>query len=206
MILCTSDHWMPFPLRFYLFSYFSTFKNYDWHFYFILKKEKRKKLLTSTWRQHFKDCETKENIANRPRIKNQGRRMSVISMTCPQTTLCYSSKPPHRFLTDFENSQFPRTSIPASALKLSPYSQRLLGNRYWVSRRNRFHANSADSDADTNELETQLSRENGAVSSNGGNPSTSFLSVLCPLLKLFSVSLSYPLLSRFFFPVVIYVF
>ncbi|BBH05225.1 Thioredoxin family protein [Prunus dulcis] len=102
------------------------------------------------------------------------------------TTLCYSSKPPHSFLTDFENSVFPRTSIPAFALKLSPYSQRLLRNGNWVSCRNRFHANSADSDADTNELETQLSRENGAVSSNGGNPSTSFLSVLCPLLKLFS--------------------
>ncbi|XP_008219087.1 PREDICTED: uncharacterized protein LOC103319337 [Prunus mume] len=112
--------------------------------------------------------------------------MSVISLTCSQTTLCYSSKPPHSFLTDFENSVFPRTSIPAFALKLSAYSQRLLRNGNLVSRRNRFHANSADSDADTNELETQLSRENGAVSSNGGNPSTSFLSVLCPLLKLFS--------------------
>ncbi|KAL6297271.1 hypothetical protein ACE6H2_005413 [Prunus campanulata] len=112
--------------------------------------------------------------------------MSVISLTCSQTTLCYCSKPPHSFLADFENSLFPRTSIPAFALKLSAYSQRLLRNGNLVSRRNRFHANSADSDADTNELETQLSRENGAVSSNGGNPSTSFLSVLCPLLKLFS--------------------
>lgn len=178
-----------------LFFYFSTFKLYDCYFY----KKEEKKIPTSTWRQYFKDCETKKNIANHPRIKNQGPRMSVISLTCSQTTLCYSSKPPHSFLTDFENSLFPRTSIPAFALKLSAYSQRLLRNGNLVSRRNRFHASSADSDADTTELETQLSRENGAVSSNGGNPSTSFLSVLCPLLKLFSVSLSYPFLSLFFF-------
>lgn len=178
-----------------LFFYFSTFKLYDCYFY----KKEEKKIPTSTWRQYFKDCETKKNIANHPRIKNQGPRMSVISLTCSRTTLCYSSKPPHCFLTDFENSLFPRTSIPAFALKLSAYSQRLLRNGNLVSRRNRFHASSADSDADTTQLETQLSRENGAVSSNGGNPSTSFLSVLCPLLKLFSVSLSYPFLSLFFF-------
>ncbi|KAK9270668.1 hypothetical protein L1049_026250 [Liquidambar formosana] len=50
----------------------------------------------------------------------------------------------------------------------------------------RFHAKSADQERDTSELPAQISEENVPVSTNGRSPSTSFLSVLCPLLKLIS--------------------
>lgn len=100
--------------------------------------------------------------------------MSLISLTCSQTLVLYSSDPPHTALTNPLNSSLPSTSIPASTLKLSPHSRTLLRNgNPVISRRNRFqfHANSGDSDADTNE-----------------STSTSLLSFLCHLLKLFSVS------------------
>ncbi|XP_038885044.1 uncharacterized protein LOC120075582 isoform X2 [Benincasa hispida] len=54
------------------------------------------------------------------------------------------------------------------------------------SRRRRFHANSVRLGAETEEPLTQHSPETNAVSSNGSNLSTSFLSFLCPLLKLFA--------------------
>nr|XP_048331362.1 uncharacterized protein LOC107421442 [Ziziphus jujuba var. spinosa] len=75
-----------------------------------------------------------------------------------------------------------------STLKWSPFSQRFFKTENLVSRRkSRFHVNSAESDADTSKLPTQISRENEAVPTNkGGNPSASLLSFLCPLLKLFS--------------------
>ncbi|KAF3447402.1 hypothetical protein FNV43_RR12588 [Rhamnella rubrinervis] len=64
---------------------------------------------------------------------------------------------------------------------------RFFASRSWVLRRSRFHAKSADSDADNDDkLPTKFSRENVESSENGGNPSTSLLSFLCPLLKLFS--------------------
>lgn len=124
--------------------------------------------------------------------------MSLASLTsCSQTLVYYSSSkpppsppqhppPPYSFLTHAHNSPLiPTTLIPVSTLKLSPCSPTLLTNGNWVPRRNRFlPANSADSDA----------QNESATGENGGNPSTSLLSFLCPLLKLFSVGLSYPFL------------
>ncbi|KAI9200634.1 hypothetical protein LWI28_010987 [Acer negundo] len=52
----------------------------------------------------------------------------------------------------------------------SPFSQRFSGNRNWVFPRNRFHVKSATSPEDVSSSSAQ----------------TSFLSVLCPLLNLFS--------------------
>lgn len=92
------------------------------------------------------------------------------------------------FPTKVNNFPFPSTSAPVSTLNFSPFSKRLLGNGIWVSQRNRFHAKSADAEPNTNEPSTQSSVGNVTVSSSGGNSSTSFLSLLCPLLKLFSVS------------------
>ncbi|KAG6578307.1 hypothetical protein SDJN03_22755, partial [Cucurbita argyrosperma subsp. sororia] len=54
------------------------------------------------------------------------------------------------------------------------------------SRRHRFHANSVRSGAETEEPRAQHSPESNAVSSNGSKLSTSFLSYLCPLLKIFA--------------------
>ncbi|XP_062025497.1 uncharacterized protein LOC133741793 [Rosa rugosa] len=92
-----------------------------------------------------------------------------MSLTCSQTLVLYSSNPPHT-----KPSLFPTTSI----LKLSPTFFRNGSNS--VSRRNnrfQFHANSTDSDDELGTMQV------AAVS----NPSsTSLLSFLCPLLKLFS--------------------
>ncbi|KAG7015883.1 hypothetical protein SDJN02_20986 [Cucurbita argyrosperma subsp. argyrosperma] len=54
------------------------------------------------------------------------------------------------------------------------------------SRRPRFHANSVRSGAETEEPRAQHSPESNAVSNNGSKLSTSFLSYLCPLLKIFA--------------------
>lgn len=54
------------------------------------------------------------------------------------------------------------------------------------SRRRRFHANSVRSGTETEEPRTQHSPKSNAVSSTGSKLSTSFLSYLCPLLKLFA--------------------
>lgn len=92
------------------------------------------------------------------------------------------SNPPHRFILD---AQFlsPSSPLSVSSPKFSTLSSRLLGNGNWVRQRNIiFQAKSADPDA-----EAGSSRQKDAVSSS---PSTSFLSVLCPLLKLFSVRFS----------------
>lgn len=123
--------------------------------------------------------------------------MSPLSLTCSRS-IYFSTSPPQDFHGKFNNFSFPTTSTPpATTLKFSPFSQRFFRNGNWVSHRNRFHAKSADSEEpNANQPSTQVSQENVAVSSSGGNPSTSFLSILCPLLKLFSVSL---LISLFVF-------
>lgn len=92
------------------------------------------------------------------------------------------SNPPHKFSSNTQFS-FPVSPFSVSTSKFSPFSPRLLGNGNWVSQGNRFRAKSADPDADPG-----FSQEEDAVSSGGTGttPSTSFLSVLCPLLKLFS--------------------
>ena len=98
------------------------------------------------------------------------------------------SNPPHKFSSNTQFS-FPVSPFSVSTSKFSPFSPRLLGNGNWVSQGNRFRAKSADPDADPG-----FSQEEDAVSSGGTGttPSTSFLSVLCPLLKLFSVRLFTP--------------
>ncbi|KAI4332368.1 hypothetical protein L6164_017283 [Bauhinia variegata] len=73
------------------------------------------------------------------------------------------------------NIQTSTTSVSVASVKFSQFSYRGVGNRNWVFQRCKFRAKSADKDEVT-------SGKNGATSS----PSTSFLSVLCPLLKLFS--------------------
>lgn len=124
--------------------------------------------------------------------------MSLLSLTCAQS-IYFSTSPPQHLPTKFKNFPFPSTSSTrAATLKFSPFSQRLLGNGNWLSHRNRFHAKSADSEPNANQPSAQVSQENGTVSNSSGNPSTSFLSILCPLLKLFSVSLLIPPSSSFF--------
>ncbi|KAI9073378.1 hypothetical protein K1719_044657 [Acacia pycnantha] len=81
-------------------------------------------------------------------------------------------------------STIPTTSLPASSVKFPQISGRGFGNRNCVSQRHNFQAKSTDADVETSEPSTSISVNNGNASSSG--PSTSFLSLLCPLLKLFS--------------------
>ncbi|XP_062097497.1 uncharacterized protein LOC133803461 isoform X1 [Humulus lupulus] len=102
-------------------------------------------------------------------------------------TLLYTSNPPQPIPKRAKISPFSITLLPSSTLKFSPFAAGTIfryGN--WVSPRNKFYANSSDSDVDSREEDTQLSPKNASVSSYGGNPSTSLLSFLCPLLKFFS--------------------
>ncbi|KAE8022300.1 hypothetical protein FH972_008110 [Carpinus fangiana] len=111
--------------------------------------------------------------------------MPLFSLTfSPQSY--FSTSPLQDFPAKVNNFPFPSTSAPVSTLNFSPFSNRLLGNGIWVSQRNKFHAKSADAEPNTSEPSTQSSQGNVTVSSSGGNSSTSFLSLLCPLLKLFS--------------------
>lgn len=106
---------------------------------------------------------------------------------------CSFSNPPYKFSPNTQFS-FSISHFSASTPRFSPFSSKLFRNGNWVSQRNRFKAKSVDPDVDP-----RFSREKDAVSSggNGVTPSTNFLSVLCPLLKLFSVRLSTPLLFPF---------
>lgn len=114
--------------------------------------------------------------------------MSVVCFN-GSVSLFISSNSTSNFSTQTKNSEYQTTSVPASILSYSSYSSRILGKKNWVRSRGRIYATSTDPDEDTNELPTKFSRENVVDSKNGGNPSSSFLSFLCPLLKLFSVSL-----------------
>ena len=114
--------------------------------------------------------------------------MSPVCLSCTPTLLC-SSNPSQPIPQRAKTSPFSNTLFPSSTLKFSTSFERISRNGNLVSPRNRFYANSNDSDVDTSEVGTQFSRENVTVSSNRGSPSTSLLSFLCPLLKLFSVIL-----------------
>ncbi|XP_021288323.1 uncharacterized protein LOC110419553 [Herrania umbratica] len=95
----------------------------------------------------------------------------------------YSSNP------NSKNPPSPTASLPVSSLLFSSSSQEFLRNVKWVSRRNRYYlAKPADQDIGTREPSPQVSGENAAASSStaDGNASTSLLSILCPLLRLFS--------------------
>ncbi|KAI9079516.1 hypothetical protein K1719_038488 [Acacia pycnantha] len=78
----------------------------------------------------------------------------------------------------------PTTSLPASSGKFPQISARGFGNQNCVAQRHNFQAKSTDADVETSEPSTSIFVNNDNASSFG--PSTSFLSLLCPLLKLFS--------------------
>lgn len=91
-------------------------------------------------------------------------------------------------------SESPSLAFPWKNSKLHPIktnsvsgSSRYHTNGKRVSCRFRFHAKSAKPEAEIDQI-TQIPANKGAgtVTENSGNPSTSFLSFLCPLLKLFS--------------------
>ncbi|KAJ4713775.1 Thioredoxin family protein [Melia azedarach] len=86
--------------------------------------------------------------------------MSLISLTSSQSVLFSSSKEPYSFPS---------------------FSHRYSRNGNWISRKKRLHAKSADRDTDTSQVNVSSNSEGSSASA-----STSFLSVLCPLLKLFS--------------------
>ncbi|XP_054816839.1 uncharacterized protein LOC129316434 [Prosopis cineraria] len=76
-------------------------------------------------------------------------------------------------------STIPTISLPASSVKFSKISIRGFSNKNCVSlRHGRFQAKSSSAEVETSELTTSISGNNG--------PSTSFLSLLRPLLKLLS--------------------
>ncbi|THF97664.1 hypothetical protein TEA_016549 [Camellia sinensis var. sinensis] len=121
--------------------------------------------------------------------------MAVLSVT---STHSHSSlflsppPPPHSSPKIYGCLSFSTILIPLPTLKPSSFSQRFSINGNWDSRRNRFRANSSDPERDFQNPPTQISQENDEISqdSSSSNPSTSLLSVLCPLLKIFSVSVS----------------
>ncbi|KAJ9167326.1 hypothetical protein P3X46_021989 [Hevea brasiliensis] len=104
--------------------------------------------------------------------------MSLLSLKCASLSFH-----PYNSTSD-NNFPFPPHSIPLSTIKYSPLSQKYSRDGNWVSLRTRFRAKS---DADSNQ---QFSQENLAPATADGSSSssttTSFLSFLCPLLKLFS--------------------
>ncbi|GMN45390.1 hypothetical protein TIFTF001_014572 [Ficus carica] len=105
--------------------------------------------------------------------------MPPVCLSCYTHTLFYSSSSSNHpslsqpFSRRPKTCLLPTTLLPSSAKKFSPFSELVSRNEIWVSRRSRFCVKSADSEPDTAE-------------SNSGNASTSLLSFLCPLLKLFS--------------------
>ncbi|KAJ8618686.1 hypothetical protein MRB53_014872 [Persea americana] len=74
--------------------------------------------------------------------------------------------------------------IPLSRTNFSSGSSTLCRTGNWVSPGRRFNAKPAKSEADIDQT-SQVTEEKITVTENAGNPSASFLSVLCPLLKLF---------------------
>ncbi|KAL6961933.1 hypothetical protein U1Q18_036892 [Sarracenia purpurea var. burkii] len=111
--------------------------------------------------------------------------MSVLSVTRSHSSISpslppWSSPKIHGCLSS------PIFLIPFSTLKSSRFPPRFSAYGNWDHRKTRFRANSADPERDL-QFPTQISQENDGIPENSGsNPSTSFLSVLCPLLKLFS--------------------
>ncbi|XVF30152.1 hypothetical protein REPUB_Repub16aG0032600 [Reevesia pubescens] len=103
-------------------------------------------------------------------------------------TSSFSLNPINKFSSNSNNNNknnfpSPTASFPVSTLLLSSsFSQKFSRNGKWVSRQNRYNlAKPADQDLDTREPSPQVSS-----SIDEGNAPTSFLSILCPLLRLFS--------------------
>ncbi|KAF4390322.1 hypothetical protein G4B88_024328 [Cannabis sativa] len=107
--------------------------------------------------------------------------MSLVGLSCTPSTFLYTSN---------SSQPLPKPSnkicYPSSTLNFSTFSGTIFRYGNWVSPRNKFYAKSSDSDVDNREVDTQFSPQNASLSTNGGNPSTSLLSFLCPLLKFFS--------------------
>ncbi|CAA7060049.1 unnamed protein product, partial [Microthlaspi erraticum] len=82
----------------------------------------------------------------------------------------------------------PIASIPASTFRSHGFSKRISGNGHWVRERRRLSVKSSNSESKTDEATPKRTSasENATVSSDTSGNSSSFLSVLCPLLKLFS--------------------
>ncbi|KAG2710133.1 hypothetical protein I3760_04G010900 [Carya illinoinensis] len=109
---------------------------------------------------------------------------SLLYLASSQSYL--STSPLQHFPTKVRNFPFPSTSTAVPTLKFSLLSQRLVGKGNWILHENRIHAKSTDSEPNTSDPSARLSEENATIRSSGGNPSSSILSILCPLLKLFS--------------------
>ncbi|XP_010538905.1 PREDICTED: uncharacterized protein LOC104813086 isoform X2 [Tarenaya hassleriana] len=84
----------------------------------------------------------------------------------------------------------PIASFPAATVHLHRFPRRFSGNVNWVRERRRIFLKASDSEAKTDGAAQKSSSftENAAISSSesSANASSSFLSFLCPLLKLFS--------------------
>lgn len=96
----------------------------------------------------------------------------------------------------------PIASFPASMFHSQShrFSKRVSGNGNWVRERRRLSVKSSNSEAKTDEAtqkSTSSTEDNPFGTSAASGNSSSFLSLLCPLLKLFSVSLL-PLFAAMF--------
>lgn len=93
------------------------------------------------------------------------------------------------FIIPTPNQNFPPQTafLPISSLDFPSFSRRFLTNAKRLSHRKRWiHAKSSEADTDTNDNSRLISEDNVAVSGSKAKVSNSFLSFLCPLLKLFS--------------------
>lgn len=112
--------------------------------------------------------------------------MTMLSVACSHTATSLSIPPPS---SPKIHGCLPSKNIltTVSTLKSSGFPPRISITGNLKSQRNRFRADSADPDGDFH-IPSQITLGNDGISkdSSGSSPSTSFLSVLCPLLKLFS--------------------
>lgn len=75
----------------------------------------------------------------------------------------------------------PTASFPSSMVHSNRFSKRISGNGNWVRERRRLYVKSSNSEGKKEE----------AAQKSSSNNTSSFLSFLCPLLKVFSVSASF---------------
>uniref|UniRef100_A0A1J3K5N2 GST N-terminal domain-containing protein n=1 Tax=Noccaea caerulescens TaxID=107243 RepID=A0A1J3K5N2_NOCCA len=82
----------------------------------------------------------------------------------------------------------PIASFPASTFSSHRFSKRISGNGTWVRERRSIYVKSSSSESKSDEATQKptSASENATVSSDASGNSSSFLSLLCPLLKLFS--------------------
>ncbi|XP_043706815.1 uncharacterized protein LOC122656388 [Telopea speciosissima] len=107
----------------------------------------------------------------------------MLSVNCSRHF--HYSEPPRQSPVKNKKISLGNLHVSVLAKNSSNGSSRFLRNGKWVPCEKRFRAKSVDSEADIDPT-TGSSKESIGVSDNGGNPSTSFLSLLCPLLRFFS--------------------